>query len=209
MSKLFFTSILCFFLISMAADDKKFVGEILYKNSFTDLKGNDLTQRLAPVLGLEQHYYTDGVNYKATDEKRDWRHLFLQKSKTYFYFNADKSAHKISVADIAQQNVKITKLDTREKIAGFDCKILQVDKSNTTTIYYYSALVKTDPKIFADHYFGEWNQYLEATDGAFPLKFVLTDRKNGFVWSAVATKVTKLKLTAKDFEFPREYTLVN
>ena len=209
MRKLFITIVLSVVLFNSEALAENFVGKILYKNSFTDLKGNDITSRLAPVLGLEQHYFTDGENYKALDEKNNWLQLFLGKSNSYYFFSANKSAQKIDVSAISPQKIKIIKLDQTEKIAGYNCNLLQVEKEDSTTIYYYSSSVKIDPKLFANHYLGEWNQYLEASEGALALKFVIANHKAKYIWQAVATQVTKLKLTRKDFEFPGEYKLTN
>ena len=209
MRKLFITIVLSIVLFNSEALAKNFVGKILYKNSFTDLNGNDITSRLAQVLGLEQHYFTDGENYKALDEKNNWQQLFLGKSNFYYFFSANKSAQKIDVSAISPQKIKIIKLDKTERIAGYNCNLLQVEKEDSTTIYYYSSSVKIDPKLFANHYLGAWNQYLEASEGALALKFVVTNYKAKYIWQAVAKQVTKLKLTRKDFEFPGEYELTN
>ena len=207
MRNIFITIVLAVLLLSPIADGKIFVGKILYKHSFTDLKGNDITSRLAPVFGLEQHYYIDRENYKALDELNNWKQLYNSKSNTYFYFSDKKSVQKLDASVQSAQKIKVTRLNKQEKDAGYICSGLQIEKGNTTTIYYYSPLVKTEVKVFSKHNLGEWNQYLEATEGALPLKFVMTNHKDSYVWTAVATQVSKMKLMEKDFEFPEGYKL--
>ncbi len=194
-------------LISLKIESPFFTGKILYHNLFVDLKGNNITDKLAPYLGREQHYFTDGKNYKATDEQGNWVQLYNSESNIYYSFNKDKTAQKIDASIQTGEKYIITKLNQREKIAGYDCNILQITSDKDTTLYYYSSAIKIDSKAYAKHNFGGWNKYLEATDGALPLKFIITDSKNGYVWTAIATQVTKMTLTAKDFAFPKDYQI--
>ncbi|PIQ21443.1 MAG: hypothetical protein COW65_09045, partial [Cytophagales bacterium CG18_big_fil_WC_8_21_14_2_50_42_9] len=69
-------------------------------------------------------------------------------------------------------------------------------------IYFYSPQIKTDKRVFAKHSFGEWNKYLEATDGALALKYIMTNKKYGYIWTSTATEISKMKFTSKDFSFP-------
>ena len=189
-------------LTSFKADNDIFIGKVLYKYTFTDLKGLDITDKLAPYLGREQHYFIDGKNYKAYDEKGNWVQLYNSETNYYYYFNKDKTVQKIDGSIQASQKAIITKLDIKEVIAGYECEAIQIETDNITTVYYYNASVKTDFKIFSKHNFGEWNKYLEASGGALSLKFVMTDRKLGYIWTSVATEISRQSLTSNDFELP-------
>lgn len=192
---------------SFSSDNDLFVGKILYKYSFTDLKGNDITDKLKLYFGSEQYYFIDKLNYKTYDENNNLVQLYNSETNTYYYFSKDKTAKKFDGATLTSQTFKVTKLDKREKIAGYDCESIQVEKDNSTTIYYFSKAIATDPKIFAKHNFGEWDKYLEATHGALTLKFIMTDHKNGYIWISTAIDVSKQKLTASDFVFPKDAKL--
>ncbi|WP_339924490.1 DUF4412 domain-containing protein [uncultured Cyclobacterium sp.] len=207
MKKLFAITILTLVLTSFTSDKETFVGKILYKYSFTDLKGNDITDQLVPYFGREQHYFIDNWNYKAYDEKNSWMQLYNSETNSYYYFNKDNTAQKHDGSTQTSQKFTVTKLDKKEKIAGYDCESIQVETDNATTIYYFNKTIKTDRKNFIEHEFGEWNKYLEATEGALSLKFVMTDHKNGFIWTSVATEVSKQKLTSSDFVFPADIKL--
>lgn len=207
MRKLFTITILTFVLTSFNSDKDIFVGKILYKYSFTDLKGNEITDKLAPYFGREQHYFVDNLNYKAYDEKNAWMQLYNSETNSYYYFNKDNTAIKYDGATQTSKKFIVTKLDKKEKVAGYDCESIQVETDNATTIYFFNKIIKTNVNNFSKHNFGEWNRYLEATDGAFSLKFVMTDHKNGYIWTSVATEVSKQNLTSSDFIFPTDKKL--
>lgn len=207
MKKLITISLLIVLLTSFTTNKATFVGKIIYKHSFTDLKGNDITEKIAPYFGLEQHYFIDGKNYKAYDENNNWVQLYNSETNNYYYFSKDKTAQKFDGSTQTSQKFIATKLDRKEKVAGYNCNIIQVETDNSTTIYYYNSTIKTDIKAFSKHNFGEWNKYLEATSGALSLKIVMTDYKNGYIFTSVATEVVRQDLTSQDFLFPTDIEL--
>ena len=162
---------------------------------------------MTPYFGREQHYFIGRESYKAFDESSNWVQLYNSKTNTYYYFNKDKSVQKIDGLTKTSQKVVVTKLDKQESIAGYDCKSVRIDADNTSTIHYYCPSIKTTSSIFAKHNFGNWNTYLEATNGALSLKFVLTDRKNGYIMTAVAKEITKMGLNENDFKLPDDVSL--
>ncbi len=207
MKKLIKLSIVFLCLMAFKSDKDYFVGKIVFKNMFTDLKGNDITEKIAPLIGRESYYYIDRMNYKAYDEANNWIQLYNAESNTYYYFSKDKTAQKIDGSKETSEKFNVTKLDIKEDIAGYECRAIQVETESQTTVYYYNSTIKTDPRVFSRHNFGNWNKYLKATGGALSLKFVMTDPKSGYIWTSVATEVTRQKLTQDDFKFPEEIKL--
>jgi hypothetical protein len=55
-------------ILSTSPDDHRFSGKIIYINTFTDLNGNDLTQKFSPFFGTENSYFINDSNYKAYNE---------------------------------------------------------------------------------------------------------------------------------------------
>ncbi|WP_276349173.1 DUF4412 domain-containing protein [Daejeonella sp. JGW-45] len=195
--------------ISATPDAATFTGKIQYRYSFTDLQGNDITDRAAPLLGREQHYFVSDSNYKSYDETNTITQLYNSRSNTYFGFWKDKTASRIDALTRTSQQYKVTRLNKKEKILGYDCVAIQVETDNTSTIYYYSPLLRIDYKAYAKHNFGEWNNYLETTRGALSLKYIITNPQKGYVWTVLAEKITAMKLNARAFEFPQGYELRN
>jgi gamma-glutamylcyclotransferase (GGCT)/AIG2-like uncharacterized protein YtfP len=188
-------------LASLKTKEELFTGKILYKYSFTDLQGNDINNKLVPYLGSEQHYFIDGKNYKSYNQNK-LQQLYSSETNKYYFFSGTNSAQKIDGSKPTSQKFNVTKLDRIEKVAGYDCKAVQIETDEATTIYYYSPQVKTDKNAFAKHRFGEWNKYLAATDGALALKYIMTNKKYGYVWTSKAIEISKMELSAKDFALP-------
>lgn len=195
--------------ISAIPGSSTFTGKIQYKYSFTDLQGNDITDKLGIKLGLEQHYFVNDSNYKSYDESNNIIQLYNGRTNTYYGFDNNKTARRIDGLYRSSQQYKITRLDKKEKILGYDCEGIQVETDNTSTIYYYTPELRIDSKGFSKHNFGDFNAYLEATGGALSLKYIITYPKEGYIWTVVAQKITPMKLAVKDFEYPQGYLLEN
>ncbi len=195
--------------ISARPDSGTFTGKIQYKYSFTDLQGNDITDKAASSMGREQHYFVNNTFYKSYDEENNITQLYDSRSNTYYGFWKDKTSNKIDALTRTSQEYTITKLGKKETILGYKCISIQVETDDATTIYYYSPSLRIDYKAFAKHNFGDWNRYLEATDGALSLKYIITNHKKGYIWTILAEKITKMPLRTEDFEFPKGYALRN
>lgn len=207
MKKTSFLFILAVLLFAFKSSEKDFTGKIVYQYKFKDLAGNDLTDRMAAYVGREQHYYINGKNYKAYDEKENLMQLYNSATNTYYAVAKDKTAQKMDAAQGASPKHEVKHLDEREQIAGYDCKAVQIETDEATIVYYYSPQIKVDPKVYARHHFGEWDKYLAATQGCLPLKHVITNTKDGFVWTATAVRIERIALKDKDFELPQDVRL--
>lgn len=203
MKKLLAFCLVFILLTSFRGDEESFTGKIVYKYTFTDLAGNDITEKLAPFFGAGQHYFIDSKNYKGLNEKLELVQLYNSETNKYHYYSAD-GVKVFDGSTVTSQKADVTRLDKKEKVAGYECLSVKLETDNSETVYYYSPLVKVNPKAFEKHNFGEWNKYLQASGGGITLKFVLTNRKNGYIWTSVATEVVKMKLKAKDFAPPAD-----
>lgn len=209
MKKSFLVLALAITLTSATLEPDTFTGEIQYKYSFTDLEGNDVTGTRAQELGMEQHYFVSDSAYKSYDESNNITQLYDSRNNIYYGFWKDKTSRQIDALYRSSQQFIITKLDKKEKILGYDCESIRVETDNASTLYYYSPKLRIDRKAFGKHNFGDWNSYLQATNGALSLKYVITYPKEGYVWTIIAQKVTPMKLSGRDFSYPQGYALKN
>lgn len=164
MKKIISASILAALLTSFMMSVDFFTGKITYQYSFTDLNGKDITDKMAPYYGREQHYYIDDENYKAHDENNNWVQLYHGETNSYFYFSKDKTAQKFDASMPTAQKVVVTIIDKKEKVSGYDCDVIQIETENTTIVYYFSSSIKVDAKVYANHKIGEWHKYI-GSDG--------------------------------------------
>lgn len=209
MKKYLFLLLIASISISAISDSIIFTGQIRYKYSFTDLEGKDITGNKGPVLGFEQYYFVNDSSYKSYDEANNITQLYDGRSNTYYGFWKDKTSLQIDALNKSSQQYIVTRLDKRERILGYDCTAIQVQTDNASTVYYYSPLLRINTQGFRKHNFGDFNEYLQATNGALALKYVITYPKEGYVWTILAQKITKMTLSANDFKFPEGYKLKN
>lgn len=182
-----------------------FSGKIIYTNTFKDLQGKDITARMAPFFGKETHYFIKDSNYKAYDQ--DQRLLYLYNASANTYYSAQPGNEELGKQDAgkkSEEKYHVKKIAGTAKICGYDCISLEEKTPTVTTIYFFNAAIRVNKNAFQQHHFGNWNAYLEATDGSLPLKMVCTDTKNGFVWTSTARAVERLQLTRSDFDIERE-----
>ena len=190
------TFLLCSF--TMAADSPWFSGKIVYRNTFATLDGKDLSDKLSAVLGRETLYYISGDNYKAYTEKKQLLQLYCGSTNKFQFF-----MHGVVVSDVdaatGTPGAVVTPLAQTATIAGYACQSLQIENDGTTTVYFYSPKVRANPERFAKHQMGDWYTYLKATNGALPLKFTVTNRKQGFVMTSEAALVQAMALETSEF----------
>lgn len=189
------TVLLCSF--TMSADGPWFSGKIVYHNTFATLDGTDITDKLSPMLGSENLYYISDDNYKAYTEKKQLLELYNGSTNKFQFFMNGKAT--IMDAAVGTPGAVVKPLPEKITVAGYACQSLQIDSDGNTTVYYFSPKVRVNPERYAKHQMGDWYTYLKASNGALPLKFVTTNRKQGYTWTSEATAVGNMALPASEF----------
>ena len=92
---------------------------------------------------------------------------------------------------------KLTKGAT--EILGYKCDELILTCKSGVQKYYFSPALKADAKLFANHKYGNWNEYLSRTN-ALPLKMIIQNEKIDM--ESVATEVKAMKLEEAEFQLP-------
>ena len=175
--------------------------KLVYVNSFTDLKGNDMTAQMARYFGKQNDYFIDDNNYKAYNENNKLMYLYNSSTNLYYSF-INQTAEKIDAGQVTPEKPVVRKLPGKETVAGYECSGIEMETSSSTYVYYFTPSVSINKAAYAKHNFGDWNAYLEASNGAVPLKMIYTDKKLGFKWTSIAAQVIKVNLPEKDFEVP-------
>lgn len=190
-----FSVLLCSF--TMAADGPWFSGKIVYHNTFTTLDGQDITDKLSPILGNENLYYISGDNYKAYTEKKQLLELYNGGTNKFQIFINGKGTVMDAAAGAPGAVVK--PLPEKATVAGYACQSLQIDADGSTTVYYFSPKLRVNSELYSKHLMGDWATYLKASKGALPLKFVVTNTKQGYKMVSEATSVEAMALAATEF----------
>jgi hypothetical protein len=175
-----------------------FSGKIIYHNTFTTLAGADVSDKLSPVLGAENLYYISDDNYKTYTEKKQLLQLYTgSTNQSQFFMNGQVAS--TTDAATGTPGAVVTPLAQKATIAGYPCQSLQIVNDGITTVYFYSPKLRVNPERFAKHQMGDWYTYLKASKGALPLRFTLTNTKQGFIMTSEATTVQAMPLGIEEF----------
>ncbi len=198
MNKIVLVCTLSLTAFTSAKDSSWFSGRIVYRKEFKTLTGEDISSKLAPVLGAENLYYVSGNNYKMYTEKKQLLELYNSQANTLQFF---MNGQAMPPADAATgtSGAVVTPLKQTATIAGYSCQSLRVVNEDISTVYYYSPKVRVNPELFTKHQLGGWYTYLKASNGALPLRFTVTNSKQGFVMTSEATSVQAMELPASEF----------
>ena len=184
-----------------------FEGTIHYKMTYTDMKGVDITKKVAAFFDSEQHLFVNEDNYKVLNQFNQHVKLYQSKNNAYFFFNRDNTAYKIDQTAKTSQFVKVYEVDDVDTILGYPCKAVKVDADFRAYIYFYNPAIRVDVGTYKNYNMEEWNAYLKASNGALPLRVITIDIRSKFIEDKRAVKVTEKELLASDFDFPKNVKL--
>ena len=191
------TLLLCSF--TLAKDGPWFSGKIVYHNTFKTLAGEDISDKLAPILGSDDPYYISDNNYKMYTENKQLLELYTGATNQFLFFMKGQPMPPVDAATGTAGTVKL--LPQTATIAGYPCQSLQITNATdgNTTQFFYTSKLRVNPERFAKHVMGDFYAYLQATKGGLPLRMVVTNTKQGFVMTSEATSVQAMPLGAADF----------
>lgn len=192
------TLLLCSF--TLAKDGPWFSGKIVYHNTFKTLAGEDITAKLAPFFGSDDPYYISDNNYKMYTEQQKLVELYTGDANKYQFFMNGQEVPGLDAA-VGTPGTVVTPLTQTATVASYPCQSVQLANATdgSSTVYYYAPKLRVNPERFAKHAFGDFYTYLKATNGALPLRMVVTNTKQGFVMTSEATSVQGMPLVANDF----------
>ncbi|HCI72016.1 MAG TPA: hypothetical protein DF712_19805 [Balneola sp.] len=182
-----------------STNKKDFSGKIVYQYDFRDTKsGNNITDQLSGTIGSEQHYFINSNNYKAFDEDGNLVQLYNAESNKYYFPNPNTGKiMEIDGSFMMSEIISVTKLEGTETILGKTCKILVVATKTDETTYFYSDEIAVDPSNFSQHKFGGWSEYMKASNGALPLKYILKNEQ--YTWTSTAVEITRMEIAEEEF----------
>jgi len=193
--------IICLFLsTNLEAQTNYFSGKIMYKYKFYDANsGNDITEKMTSIHGKEQHYFIHSDSYKSFDDKGNFGQLYIGQNNKYYYRSPDSDEIMMMDASVNfSKIVSISHTDMKEEILGKICKQLIIKTDSDKTVYFYSDEITVDPLKFTGHKLGDWSEFLKASNGALPLKYIVENKD--YTWVSTAIEISRMNLTANDFD---------
>ena len=184
--------------LNLNAQSDFFEGRISLKLQYFDSLGNAID---AATIGRdsEMHYYVSDGNYKSLNEKGVITQLFNSSTNKY-YFNNQGQIQVLDASVKFPQTGVANQLEGELEVLGRTCKKLSIESENDFTIYYYAEDLTVNKDYYQKHNFGNWNLFLNSSNGAIALKYEISYPTAGLSMTMEAYEIEELDLSEGDFD---------
>ncbi len=196
---LFILSISVFTALTSFA--QPFEGKIIYSNSYKSKSPQVSDEQWTSMLGSVQEYLIKGGNYKSITNGTlaQWQ-LYLNSDNKLYNKLANSETAIWNDGNI--QGDEVIKAEVNKNVTevlGYKCDEVILTCKSGIQKYYFNSKFAVDAKLFANHKFGNWYDYLSKSN-ALPLKVIIDNAQ--FTLESVATEVKPMKLDGKEFTLP-------
>ena len=180
---------------------QNFEGKIIYANTYKSKNPQMTDQQWASMMGSTQEYLIKGGNYKsiANGALVQWQLYINKDNKLYSKMSNSETAFWNDGSVQGDEVLKVELNKNVTEILGYKCDEVILTCKSGVQKYYFNAKLTVDTKLFANHKFGNWFDYLSKSN-ALPLKSIIETAY--FNFESVATDVKTMKLDDKEFELP-------
>lgn len=196
--------VLAGFLAAGCARNKNdyFTGTIEYAYTYTSQSMN--ADSLAAVRPSKGVFRYDTTGYQSRFMGRDTL-VFHYSGRHNKAIMEDGNGLNRSCEDYAQVTDSVLSVktsDTDEKILGHSCRVVEIQKKNSTVIYYYATDLQMAPLTYQHHRAYNWDVFGQAARGGMALK--LEHRFPGFTMIGTVTSIRPATGTFSALEVPGE-----
>ncbi len=188
-------------LTTMTVFGQSFEGKMFYANTYKSKNPKMTDQQWTSMMGSTQEYLIKGGDYKsiANGTLVQWQ-LYINKDNKLY--NKMSNSETAFWNDASVQGDEVLKVEVNKgvtEILGYKCDEVILTCKSGVQKYYFNSKLSVDTKLFTNHKFGNWFDYLSKAN-SLPLKSVIETAQ--FTMESVATEVKAMKLDAKTFELP-------
>ena len=180
---------------------QSFEGKITYANTYKSKNTKIPDQQWTTMLGSTQEYFIKEGEYKSITNGTfvQWQQYSNKDNKLY-----TKMANTETLLwnDGSIQGDEVLKVELNKKVTeilGYKCDEVILTCKSGVQKYYFNSKLSVKTKLFVNHKFGNWFDYLSKSN-ALPLKSIIDTAQ--FTLESTATEVKPSKLDAKMFELP-------
>jgi hypothetical protein len=192
-------------LVSMTVFGQTFEGKMRYANSYKSKNPKMTDQQWASLMGSTQEFMIKGGDYKSITNGTlvQWQLYINKDNKLYNKLSNSETAfwNDASVQGDEVVNAEVNK--NVSEILGYQCDELVLTCKSGVQKYYFNTKLSVDTKLFTNHKFGNWYDYLLKTN-SLPLKSIIETVQ--FTMESTAIEVKPMKLDTKYFELPAGIT---
>ena len=190
-------------LIALTSFGQTFEGKIVYKNTYKSKMPNVTDEQFTTMMGSKQEYFIKNGDYKsvANGSFFQWQ-LYVNKdnklytkmanSETLLWNDGAINPDEILKAEV---NIGVT------EVLGYKCDELVLTCKSGIQKYYFNSTLSVDPKLFVNHKFGNWYEFL-SNSNSLPLRSIVDSGQ--FTLESIATEVKEMKLDKTFFELPAD-----
>ena len=188
-------------VMTMTVFGQSFEGKIFYANTYKNKKPKMTDQQWSSMMGSTQEYLIKGGNYKTilNGTLVQWQLYINKDNKCY---NKMSNSETVFWNDASVQGDEILKVEVNKgvtEILGYKCDEVIFTCKSGIQKYYFNTKLSVDTKLFTNHKFGNWFDYLSKSN-SLPLKSIIETAQ--FTMETIATEVQPMKLDNKTFELP-------
>jgi hypothetical protein len=190
-------------LFAITSFGQTFEGKIVYKNNYKSKIPNVTDEQLTTMIGSAQEYFIKNGNYKSLANGLLFQWLIYVNKDNKLY---SKMANSDTLLwnDGAANSDEILKAEVNNgvtEVLGYKCDELVLTCKSGTQKYYFNTKLSVDTKLFFNHKFGNWYDFLSKSN-SLPLKSIVDNAQ--FTLESVATEVKAMKLDKTFFELPAD-----
>jgi hypothetical protein len=177
-----------------APSEPYFSGCIVYENEYQTLAGD----RLYYAVNPKNWFYVQDNNFKLYDRNKKLLELYIGDKNEFYTVENGKAVLMRDTARRPPSSV-LKCLPTTATILGHPCQMLQLIKGSTSALIFYSPEVRIDATLISHFPAPGWFSFLQATDGALPLRVIMVDAQHDVTMTTEAISVQNMPLAAADF----------
>jgi len=190
------TTVKIFFLVIVTCTltyGQTFEGKITYQNSYKSKIPNVTDELFTQMMGTSQEYNFKGGNYRSSSNGTLllWQLYIQRDNKIYTKFSNSPSVFWNDGAVNPDEVLKSELNKNVTEVLGYKCDELILTCKSGVQKYYFNSKLKIDPKLFENHKFGNFYEYVSKTK-AIPLKITVDNVQFSLESVAIAVKEEKI-----------------
>jgi len=180
---------------------QSFEGKITSQNAIKSKLTNITDAQFSSMMGTRQEYFIKGGNYKSVTNgtMSPWQ-LYINKGNKLY--NKMTSVETIYWIDATSNDDSVLEFKLEKgamNILGYTCDRLVLTCKSGTQQYFFDSKLAVDPKLYQNHKYGNWYEYLKLAK-AVPLKIIIDTAQ--FTLESIAIEVKAMKLDEREFQLP-------
>lgn len=199
--------IICFIslisTIALSQNNDSFEGIIIYENFFKSKIDSIKDSDFENAYGKQTKYMISKNGDYINLFKGSYITIQLfknEQNKIYTALNGnDTIVYNKTNDKTYHEPISISKTDNEEICLDKLCNEIVFNTSGAKYKYYYNTDYFVDPKLYTDHYLGNWNQIINLTQ-SFPIKVIL--ETDSFIMTSVAINIKEGSINQNLFNLP-------